>query len=122
GGRCAERIAGCGEVAAGNAGYGHDDSLTAEGQGFLHQGLRRVHDLDVGLIGARGGDHVHHLVHDLHVGHADVAFCISHGVPGVIDALGRRRVGRDLAHAHAPGAVRATRDEVRLEYDLAGAV
>src|SRR5882672_24659 len=61
-----------------------------ESQGPEHQGLGRVDDLEVALIRARGGDHVRHLFHCVHVRRIDHAVLVRLRVARVV-ALDRRR-------------------------------
>jgi hypothetical protein len=84
------RIAG----ADGGGGGSHDRvlRLLAERQGLLHQRLGGVHDLDVALVGTRGGNHVHHLLDHVHIGHGDEALFVGGRVLRVVDDARRRQV------------------------------
>src|SRR6218665_1115715 len=58
--------------------------LLAQLQRLEQQRLGRVHDLDVVLVRARGGNHVDHLLHGVHVGMRHIALRVGQGVAGVM--------------------------------------
>src|SRR5690606_7353820 len=66
--------------------------LLADGQGLEQHGLGCVHGFDIGLVRARGRQHVHHLVDHVHIGHRYIALVVGHRMLGVIYLLERRRV------------------------------
>src|SRR5690606_254540 len=63
--------------------------LLADRQRLGEQRLGRVQGLDVVLVGAGGGDHVHHLFHHVDVGHGHVTLVVRHGMAGLVDLLER---------------------------------
>src|SRR5690606_13841822 len=80
-----------------------------------------VEDLDVGLVAARGGDHVDHLRDRVDGGGIDVAVAIGERVAGLV-ASDRRGPGfGDLQHAHAR-QFRFAGDRGRGEHRLQRAV
>jgi len=70
-------------------------------QGLEQQPLGRVHRLDVVLVGARGGDHVHHLLDRVHVGVRHVALAIGQRVARVEHAPPRGLAFLNVGDAHA---------------------
>src|SRR5690554_1449826 len=56
----------------------------AQGECLEHHLLAGVHHLNVGLVGARGGDHVDHFMYRLNVGHGDIALFVGQRVFGAV--------------------------------------
>ena len=61
----------------------------SQAQGLEQQGLGGVHHVHVGLVRARGGDHVDHFLHHIDVGHGHVAFLVGERILGVVHLLHR---------------------------------
>src|SRR5690348_635419 len=73
----------------------------AQVQGLLQQLARRVHHLDVVLVGARSGNHVDQLVDRIDVARIDVAAGIGQRVARFVAAGNRRLALGDAEHLHA---------------------
>src|SRR5690554_1021865 len=77
----------------------------AQGQCLEHHLLAGVHDLDVGLVGARGGDHVDHFMDRLNVGHRDIALFVGQRVLGAVLQAQWCVIFNDLAHTDTTNTV-----------------
>src|SRR5689334_13437821 len=79
--------------------YGTGLSALAQPQRRQQQVLGCVHDFDVVLVRARGGDHVDHLLHGVDRGRVHVAIGVGQRVAGLV---ARQRRGRRLVDAAHP--------------------
>jgi hypothetical protein len=84
---------------------------------LLQQALGRVHHVHVGLVAARGRDHVDHLLDHVHVGHGHVAVVVGQRMIGVMQPPRRGAVLDDVGHPHAGGAALGVH-HLRLEQHL----
>src|SRR5690606_8360701 len=93
--------------------------LLADGQRSIHQRFCRVDDFDVGLIGARCGDHVDRFRNDIDIGFDHIAVFIGHGMPWVVFHTVRRIAFHHLADTHTPNSLNLALglNGLHLEYD-----